>query len=53
MKNGFHSSLHIYVGLNRIKIKLEKEFSVDFIDTTDQADPQLLKKLKKMERDKG
>ena len=29
MKNGFHSSLHISVGLNRIKIKLEKDFSVD------------------------
>ena len=29
MKNGFHSSLHNFVGLNRIKIKLEKDFSVD------------------------
>ena len=29
MKNGFHSSLHIFVGLGRLKVKLEKEFSVD------------------------
>ena len=38
---------------SRIEDQLKKEFSVDFIDTTDQADPQLLKKLKKLERDKG
>ena len=29
MKNGFHSSLHIFVGLGRLKVKLEEEFSVD------------------------
>ena len=37
----------------RIEDQLKEEFSVDFIDRSDEANPQLLKKLSKLEKSKG
>ena len=37
----------------RIEEQLKEEFSVDFIDKTEAADPRIMKKLNKLQKTKG